>query len=190
MNAIEIMVVLALPYVLAFAATLTVQRMSVLPAGYDSAAQRANAAGRMTATQRRALAIYSMPELVFIGAALLLALLWQADGWNGLALRWGLGGIALVRAGISLPTWRDLLAGGVSALHGPLRKIAFRQQRALATENGPVVVLPVEARLYEAHEAGAPVTIFYATYAKRVLAVAPAASAPVIERQAEIVTAS
>lgn len=111
-------------------------------------------------------------------AALAIALVWNlGTGLDGTVLRWGLTGMALVRLGLSWPTWQDLFSGKVAALAGPLRKIQFHERRALATEDGPIVVLPVERSLFAAHEAGIPATIYYAAKSKRVVAVLPGRAA-------------
>lgn len=172
---LEILVVFATPYLLALAAAGLVARIRVLPLQADPATLAQNRLGRLTARQRRALLIYHAPELIFALAALLLALLWHPAGWNGAALRWGLLGMAVVRLGLSWPVWRDLFSGRVLALHGPLRKIQVGHSRALATEDGPLVVLPVEAALFAAHAAGQPITIFYTPFSKRVVALQPQA---------------
>jgi len=161
----------ATPYALALLATLLVQRLRLLPSSAPAGTLAQNALGRLSARQRLALLLYHAPELIFALAALLIAWFWHPEGFNGAALRWGLAGMALVRLGLSWPAWRDLIAGRVASVSGPLRKIAFRHHRALATEDGPVVVLPVEASIWSAYEAGVPATIFFAPRSKRVVAV-------------------
>ena len=176
MRPVELLIAFAVPYVLAWLASAVLARVQVMPATMASAAVAQNALGRLTAAQRWALVAYSVPELVFCLAALAIAIFWNAgSGLDGAVLRWGLVGMALVRIGLSWPTWQDLAAGKVVALSGPLRKIQFRQRRALATEDGPIVVLPVDRGLYGAHEAGVPATIYYVPRSKRVVGVIPAA---------------
>ncbi|WP_025746014.1 hypothetical protein [Kallotenue papyrolyticum] len=170
MPLVEILLVFAAPYLLALAAAWLVARSRVLPPQADPETLAQNRLGRLTARQRRALLIYYAPELIFALTALLLALLWRPAGWSGAALRWGLLGMAVVRLGLCWPVWRDLFSGRVLALHGPLRKIQVGRSRALATEDGPFVVLPVEAALFAAHAAGTPATIFYTPFSKRVVA--------------------
>jgi|GEM_PF-5480958 len=174
MPLISIAIVLLIPYVLAWLVAFGLRHVPVLAEEAGSDVIAINTIGRLTSRQRRALLIYMLPEIVFSLSALLLALIWQPDlGLNGTMLRWALVGMALVRLGISWPTWRDLLDGKALALSGPLRKIQVREQRALATEDGPFVVLPVERALFAAHDAGTPVTIFYALHSRRVVAVVP-----------------
>ncbi len=178
MRPVEMLFAVVTPYVLAWLTAVIVQRLSLVPtvAAPDAVAQ--NSLGRLTRAQRWALLVYSVPELVFSVAALAIALVWNlGTGLDGTVLRWGLTGMALVRLGLSWPTWQDLFSGKVAALAGPLRKIQFHERRALATEDGPIVVLPVERSLFAAHEAGIPATIYYAAKSKRVVAVLPGRAA-------------
>lgn len=175
---LEVMLAFVVPYLLAWVAALLVQRAQMLPPRASSATLARNEAGRLTGAQRRALLYYAAPELLFTLAAILIALWWQpVAGPNSAALRWGLAGMAVVRVGISTPLWADLIAGRVELVRGPLRKIQFGQRRALATEDGPLLVLPVERGIFTAYEAGAPATIFYTPHTKRVVAVVARATA-------------
>lgn len=175
----EVALALAAPYVLAWIAALLVQRASFLPAAPDAESLRRNQQGRLSSLQRRALLLYIAPELLFSLTALLTALLWQPEaGPNSVALRWGLGGMALVRLGLCAPAVQDLLAGQIRTLSGPLRKIQVRQRRALATEDGPFVVLPVERALFDAYDAGVQATIIFVPNSKRVVAVLARAAEP------------
>jgi hypothetical protein len=181
MTLTEIVFVFAAPYLLAWLSTTAIQRLTILPITASPATVARNTLGRLTAEQRRALVLYNLPEIIFGIAAILFAVGWQPNaGLNGTVLRWGLGGMALVRLGLLWPVWRDLVTGRVKTLSGPLRKIQFGSRRALATEDGPIVVLPVERALYAAYDSGLPVTIFFTPYSKRVVAVQPIAeeSAP------------
>lgn len=179
MTITEIIFVFAAPYVLAWLTTNLTQRMNILPITPSPATSARNNLGRLTSRQRQALLLYNLPEIVFALAAIVFALGWQPNtGLNGTVLRWGLGGMALVRLGLLWPVWRDLVAGRVLALSGPLRKIQVRSRRALATEDGPMVVLPVEAAIYAAYDAAQPVTIFYTPFSKQVVAVQPLVSEP------------
>lgn len=172
MFAREAILALVGPYLLASAIAFFVQRIRILPAHASEETLALNHAGKLTGAQQRALLLYAAPELVFTVTALLLAILWQPDaGLQGAVLRWGLAGMALVRFSLSAYVWSDLLSGKVEMLRGPLRKIQFRKRHALATEDGPIVVLPVERSIYEAHAAGAPATIYYTPHAKYVVAV-------------------
>jgi hypothetical protein len=173
MSLSQTIIAFATPYALALLATLLVQRLRLLPSSVPVGTLAQNTLGRLSGRQRLALALYHAPELIFALAALLIAFFWRPEGLNGAALRWGLAGMALVRLGLSWPVWRDLFAGRVASLSGPLRKIAFRHHRALATEDGPLVVLPVESAIWSAYESGVPATIFFAPYSKRVVAVQP-----------------
>ena len=178
MTAIQVLGAFAVPYLLAWLTALIVQRLSILPLDAPPEMIADNTAGRLNSRQRLALLVYNLPELVFGLTAVLIAILWRPAGLNGTVIRWGLVGMALVRLGISWPVWRDLLASRVVALSGPLRKIQFRQRRALATEDGPVVVLPVERALYDLHESGVAATIYYTPHSKRVVAVVAGEAAP------------
>ncbi|HEX6291336.1 MAG TPA: hypothetical protein VFZ66_19285 [Herpetosiphonaceae bacterium] len=172
----EVLFVFAAPYLLAWLTANAIRRVNMLPPTASPATIARNHLGRLTVQQRRALLLYNLPEIIFGLAAILFALGWQPDaGLQGTALRWGLAGMALVRLGLLWPVWRDLVGGKVSALSGPLRKIQFRSRLALATEDGPIVVLPVERALYAGYDAGQPVTIFYTPHSKRVVAVQPLA---------------
>ncbi len=178
MRPVEMLFAFATPYVLAWLSAEVVQRLRVVPTSAAPGAVAQNALGRLTRLQRWALLIYSVPELMFSLAALLIALVWNpGTGLDSAVLRWGLAGMALVRLGLSWPTWQDLVSGRAAMLAGPLRKIQFRERRALATEDGPIVVLPVERALFAAHEAGVPATIYYAAKSKRVVAVLPGLTA-------------
>lgn len=160
------------PYVLAWLAAMLVQRTQFLPTAPDAGSRDRNKQGQLSALQRRALLLYIAPELLFSVAATVIALLWQPDaGPNSVALRWGLGGMAFVRLGLSAPVFQDLWACQIRTLSGPLRKIQVGQRRALATEDGPFVVLPVERALFDAYEAGIPATIVFTPNSKRVVAV-------------------
>ena len=179
MSPTEIIFVFAAPYLLAWLTTMVTQRMNILPITPSPATSARNNLGRLTARQRQALLLYNLPEIVFGLAAILFAVGWQPNaGLNGTVLRWGLGGMALVRLGLLWPVWGDLVSGRVLALSGPLRKIAFRSRRALATEDGPMVVLPVERAIYAAYESAQPVTIFYTPFSKQVVAVQPVGTEP------------
>jgi hypothetical protein len=174
MTPTEIVFVFAAPYLLAWLTTVAVQRIAVLPITASPTTIARNTLGRLTPQQRRALLWYNLPEIVFGLAAILFAVGWQPNaGLNGTVLRWGLAGMALVRLGLLWPVWRDVLSGRVKTLSGPLRKIQFGSRRALAIENGPIVVLPVESALYAAYESNQPVTIFFTAHSKRVVAVQP-----------------
>lgn len=173
MSYTSIALALAAPYAVALLLALLMRRVRIIAPDASEATLAQNTLGRLTGRQRAALALYHAPELAFAMTALLVALAWQPDGLNGAVLRWGLAGMALVRLGLSWPAWRDIAGGRVASLSGPLRKIAFREQRALATEDGPLVVLPVEPAIWGAFEPGTPATIFYAPYSKRVVAVTP-----------------
>lgn len=177
MTITEIIFVFAAPYLLAWLTTNVTQRMNILPITPSSATSARNTLGRLTSRQRQALLLYNLPEIVFGLAAIVFAAGWQPNaGLNGTILRWGLGGMALVRLGLLWPVWRDLVAGRVLALSGPLRKIQVRSRRALATEDGPLVVLPVEATIYAAYDSAQPVTIFYTPFSKQVVGVQPLSS--------------
>ena len=179
MNPTEVIFVFAAPYLLAWMTTMVTQRMNILPITPSPAASARNNLGRLTARQRQALLLYNLPEIIFGLAAILFAFGWQPNaGLNGTVLRWGLGGMALVRLGLLWPVWRDLVSGRVLALSGPLRKIQFRSRRALATEDGTMVVLPVESAIFAAYEAAQPVTIFYTPFSKQVMAVQPLGTEP------------
>ncbi len=176
MSLTEVVFVFAAPYLLAWLTTLALQRVNILPITASPTTIARNTLGRLTAQQRRSLLAYNLPEIIFGLAALLFAWGWQpTSGLNGTVLRWGLAGMALVRLGLLWPVWRDLGSGRVSALSGPLRKIQFGSRRALATEDGPMVVLPVESTIYAAYDSGQPVTIYYTPHSKRVVAVQPLA---------------
>ncbi len=178
MRPVEMLFAFVTPYVLAWLAAAIVKRFSVVPSAATPDAVAQNALGRLTRTQRWALLVYSIPELVFSLVALSIALIWNPGiELDGTVLRWSLVGMALVRLGLSWPTWQDLVSGRAATLAGPLRKIQFRERRALATEDGPIMVLPVERRLFAAHEAGVPATIYYAAQSKRVVAVLPGLTA-------------
>lgn len=169
----QIMIAFAAPYAAALLTAQAMQRLPLLSPNSSPPTLARNALGRLTARQRLALVLYHAPELVFALVVLLIALLWRIDGVNGHVLRWGLAGMAFVRLGLSWPAWRDCFTGRVASLSGPIRKIAFRQRRALATEDGPIVVLPVEPAIFSAHESGTPATIYFAQHSKRVVAVQP-----------------
>lgn len=174
MTLTEVIFVFAAPYLLAWLTANATQRLNVLPVTPTPAASARNNLGRLTVRQRQALLLYSLPEIIFGLSAIVFALGWQPDaGLNGTVLRWGLAGMALVRLGLLWPVWRDLVSGRVVSLSGPLRKIQFRSRRALATEDGPLVVLPVEGAIYAAYDSAQPVTIFYTPFSKRVVAVQP-----------------
>jgi hypothetical protein len=176
----ELILVIAAPYLLAWLIANITQRINILPITPSPATIARNNLGRLTARQRQALLLYSLPEIVFGLTAIVFALGWQPEGdLNGTALRWGLGGMALVRLGLLWPVWRDLLSGRVLALHGPLRKIQVGARHALATEDGPLLVLPVEGAIYAAYENALPVAIFYTPFSKRVVAVQPLGPEPV-----------
>lgn len=169
---LEVTLAFATPYVLAWFATMLVQRTRLLPTTPDPESLARNNQGQLSALQRRALLMYVAPELLFSVAAVLIALVWQPDaGPNSVALRWGLGGMAFVRLGLSAPVFQDMWAGQIRTLTGPLRKIQVGQRQALATEDGPFVVLPVERALFEAYAAGIPATIVFTPKSKRVVAV-------------------
>ena len=168
----EIILAFAAPYVVAWVAAFAIQRIRCLPLQPDQDALALNNRGRLGATQRRALLLYMLPELLFSLVALVIAMVWQpAAGPNSAALRWGLAGMALIRLGLSAPLVQDIIGGQIRTLRGPLRKIQFRERRALATEDGPFVVLPVERALFDAYPAGVPATIVFAAQSKRVVAV-------------------
>jgi hypothetical protein len=172
MGPAQTLIAFVLPYLFAWLTAAVVQRISVVSPKVTADIAAQNALGRLTAKQRWALLVYGLPELMFSIVAVFIAVFWNpGTGLDGTVLRWGLAGMALVRLGISWPMWQDIAAGRVDALTGPLRKIQFRKRRALATENGPVVVLPVEQAVFAAHEAGVPATIYYAPNSKRVVAV-------------------
>lgn len=169
---LDVTLAFAAPYVLAWLSTLLVQRARFLPTSPDSQSRARNSQGQLSPLQRRALLLYIAPELIFSVAAVLIALLWQPDaGPNSAALRWGLGGMAFVRLGLSARVFQDLWSGQIRTLTGPLRKIQVGQRCALATEDGPFVVLPVERALFDAYAAGIPATIVFAANSKRVVAV-------------------
>lgn len=179
MRPIDLLIAFAVPYFLAWLAAAVIQRLRVMPAEMPPAVVAQNALGRLSGAQRRALLVFSLPELVFSVTAIGIALGWNpGTGLDGTVLRWGLVGMALVRVGLSWPIWRDLVGGKVEHLAGPLRKIQFRERRALATEDGPIVVLPVDPGLYAAHEAGTPATIYYTPHSKRVVGVLPSEASP------------
>lgn len=164
--------VLVAPFVLTFVVAAIVQRLAILPSTPNAETAALNTVGKLTAAQRAGLLAYAAPEIIFSLTALTLAIVWvPSDDLRVLALRWGLGGMALVRIGLSWPMWRDIFGGRVATLSGPLRKIAVGNRRALATEDGPIVVLPVEHAIYNAHAANAPATIFYARHSKQVVGV-------------------
>jgi hypothetical protein len=169
---LEVLLAFAAPYLLAWLSALLMQRAQFLPVTPDASSRDRNSQGRLSALQRRALLLYIAPELLFSVAATVIALAWQPDaGPNSAALRWGLGGMAFVRLGLSAPVFQDVLAGQIRTLTGPLRKIQVGQRRALATEDGPFVVLPVEHAIFDAYAAGVPATIVFAPNSKRVVAV-------------------
>lgn len=175
----EVIFVFVAPYLLAWLTANVTQRMNILPITPSPAANARNNLGRLTSRQRQALLLYNLPEIVFGLSAIVFAVGWQPNaGLNGTVLRWGLGGMALVRLGLLWPVWRDLVSGRVLSLSGPLRKIQFRSRRALATEDGPMVVLPVEGAIYAAYDAAQPVTIFYTPFSKQVVAVLPVGTEP------------
>lgn len=175
MFAREAVPALIAPFILAWIVAFFVQRLRVLPAHATPETLALNHAGKLSGAQRRSLALYAAPELVFTLTAMGIAIAWNPDaGLQGTVLRWGLGGMALVRFSLSANAWSDILSGRVEALRGSLRKIQFRRRYALATENGPIVVLPVERTIYEAHEAGVSATIYYVPHSKQVVAVASA----------------
>ncbi len=176
MRPAEILIAFAAPYLLAWMAMLVVQRQSVVSPAVAPQVAAENALGRLAPAQRRGLLLYSVPELLFCVSAVIIAIAWQPAGLNGAVLRWGLAGMALVRFSLSWPMWQDLASGKVAAIAGPLRKIQFQQRRALATEDGPIMVLPVDRTLFAAHEAGQQATIYYVPHSKRVVAVLPANS--------------
>lgn len=172
MNVRDVVFAFAAPYVVAWLVAVASGRVRWLPVVASGETLAQNAIGKLTAGQRRALIGYHLPELVFSLVAIGIALGWQPNaGLDGTVLRWGLGGMAFVRLGLLIPVWRDVFGGRAASLTGPLRKIAWKARRALATENGPIVVLPVDAALYEAHEAGIAATIFYAPHSRHVVAV-------------------
>ncbi len=174
MSLSEVIFIFAAPYILAWLTTIALQRVNVLPITASPTTIARNTLGRLTPRQRRSLLVYNLPEIVFSIAALLFAWGWQANaGLDATALRWGLAGMALVRLGLLWPVWRDLASGRVEALSGPLRKIQFGSRRALATEDGPMLVLPVESGIYAAYDAGQPVTIYYTPHSRRVVALQP-----------------
>ena len=178
MRPVDLLLAFAVPYVLAWLVSAVIKRLRVMPTEMAPSAVAQNALGRLTGAQRWSLVAYSVPELVFSIAALAIAVIWRpTTGLDGSVLRWGLAGMALVRLGLSWPIWRDLAGGQVLSLAGPLRKIQFRERRALATEDGPIVVLPVDQALFAAHEAGIPATIYYAPHSKRVVGVLPGIAA-------------
>lgn len=169
---LEVTLAFATPYVLAWLSALLVQRARFLPTTPDEQSRAHNNQGRLSPLQRRALLLYIAPELLFSVAAVLIALLWQPNaGENSVALRWGLGGMAFVRLGLSARVFQDVWSGQIRTLTGPLRKIQVGQRRALATEDGPFVVLLVERGLFDAYAAGIPATIVFAAHSKRVVAV-------------------
>ena len=178
MRPAETLIAFTTPYIVAWVAMLIVQRVGVVSPVAAPHVAAENAIGRLTSAQRWSLFVYSVPELLFCLSAIIIALVWKPAGLNGAVLRWGLVGMALVRFSISWPMWQDLIGGKVSAIAGPLRKIQFRQRRALATEDGPIMVLPVDRTLFAAHEAGTPTTIYYAQHSKRVVAVFPLEGEP------------
>lgn len=172
MRFFPIIVAFATPYVVAWLVAVAIQRIRFVPPQATAGTIAQNELGRLTASQRRALLGYHLPEIVFSLLAIVIAVVWQPDsGINGTVLRWGLGGMAFVRLGLLWPVLQDVFGGTVASLSGPLRKIQFRQRRALATEDGPIVVLPVEPTLFDAHEAGAPATIYFAPHSRQVVAV-------------------
>jgi hypothetical protein len=176
----EVVFVFAAPYLLAWMIAHITQRVNILPITASPATLARNNLGRLSTRQRQALLLYSLPEIVFGLTAIVFALGWQPSaGFNVAALRWGLAGMALVRLGLLWPVWRDLLSGRVLSLRGPLRKIRVGARRALATEDGPLLVLPVEGAIYAAYDDALPVTIFYTPFSKRVVAVQPQGPEPI-----------